>query len=260
MDPTLTLFGRDLPSYELLLALGACVLVGVAAGGAPRDVPRERLFAWISGTYLAAVCGARIAFALSRLPDSREALVALARVDAVGFSSIGAVVTGALAAWWLARALALPFEGLIGPLVLGGCLFGVLARMGCFLAGCCHGRPSTLPWAVVYPTPSPATMFHGDAVAVHPSPLYEAALLLAIAAWVARSRADRPSGAVRAALAYLAGRFVLDFFRGDALRLEGLTPMQWLAFGVLAAGIVVAAGRTLIAAWNPSPAGGVSLK
>ena len=262
MHPALTLLGHDVPAYELLLALGACALVAVVAGSAPRELPRERVFAWISGTYLAAIAGARLAFAASRLPASDEALAALARTSAVGFSSIGGLVAGALAAWWLARALALPFERLWGPLVLGGCLFGALARLGCFLAGCCHGHPTSLPWAVVYPPLAPDARLSGPGIAVHPSPLYEAALLLAIAAWLAWPRsAGRASRAGGAVLAYLSGRFALDFLRGDTVRLEGFTPMQWLALGVLVAGTAAAAGRAFLRATrNPSPAGGVSLK
>jgi phosphatidylglycerol---prolipoprotein diacylglyceryl transferase len=262
MHPALTLFGLDVPAYELLLALGACALVGVVAGSAPRDIPRERVFAWISGTYLAAIAGARAAFAVSRLPEWHEALTALASTGAVGFSSIGGLVAGALAAWWLARALALPFERLAGPLLLGGCLFGVLARVGCFLAGCCHGHPTTLPWGVVYPPLAPAVRLYGPEVALHPSPLYEAALLLVIAAWLAWPRSPgRASRAVAAGVAYLSARFALDFLRGDASRFEGLTPVQWLALGVLVVGTAAAAGQAFFrTARKTSPAGGVSLK
>lgn len=261
MHPALTLFGHVVPAYELMLALGACALMAVVAGSAARELPRERLFVWMSGTYLAAVAGARAAFAASKLPAGDEALAALARSGVVGFSSIGGLVAGALAAWWLARALALPFERLAGSLALGGCLFGVLARVGCFLAGCCHGQPTTMPWGVVYPSLAPAARLHGPGVAVHPSPLYEAALLCAIAAclvWLPSARAAVRAAA--AAVAYLSGRFALDFLRGDAVRYEGLTSLQWLALSLLVVCAAAAAGRGFLrAARRPRPAGGVSL-
>ena len=262
MHPALTLLGHDVPAYDVLLALGACVFVAVVAGGAPRAIRRGRLFAFIAGTYLATVAGARIAFAVSRLPAWDDAMTALARTDVAGFSSAGGVAGGALAAWWLARTLGLPFERLAGPLVLGGCLFCAFARAGCFLAGCCHGQPSALPWAVVYPPLAPAARLYGPGVAVHPWPLYEAALLLGIAAWLAWPRsAGRAASALAAALAYLSGRFTLDFLRGGVLRFEGLTPVQWLALAALAMGAVAAASAAFLgAARKTSPAGGVSLK
>jgi phosphatidylglycerol:prolipoprotein diacylglycerol transferase len=262
VHPALTLLGHGVPAYDVLLALGACAFVIVVAGGAPREIPRGRLFAWISGTYLAALAGARLAFVMSRLPAWDEAMTALARTDLVGFASAGGVAGGALAAWWLARRLTLPFERLAGPLVLGGCLFGALARAGCFLAGCCHGQPSTLPWAVVYPPLAPAAQFYGSGVAVHPWPLYEAALLLGIAAWLAWPGSSRRAARIAgAALAYLAGRFALDFLRGGASRFDGLTPVQWLALAALVTGAFAAASAAFLgAARKTSPAGGVSLK
>jgi phosphatidylglycerol:prolipoprotein diacylglycerol transferase len=246
VHPALTLFGHGpVPAYELMLALGACALVAVVAGSAARGaLPRHRVLAWISGTYVAAIVGARAAFAASMLPAWNDALAALSRTDVAGFSSVGGLVAGALAAWRLARRLELPLDRLSGPLVLGGCLLGAAARAGCFLAGCCHGRPTTLPWGVVYPPWAEAARLYGPSVAVHPSPLYEAALLLGIAAWLAWPASPRTvARAAGAAAAYLLGRFALDVLRGDTVRYEGLTPAQWLVLGVLIAGAAAAAAR-----------------
>ncbi|MDZ4697599.1 MAG: prolipoprotein diacylglyceryl transferase [Deltaproteobacteria bacterium] len=66
--------------------------------------------------------------------------------------------------------------------------FGLaLTRIGCFLNGCCHGKPSNLPWAVVFPAGSAVHRAQleagiippeGDPIAVHPAQLYLAALNL----------------------------------------------------------------------------------
>jgi hypothetical protein len=52
VHPTLTLLGHGpVPAYELMLALGACVLVAVVAGSAAGGaLPRGRVFSWISVT------------------------------------------------------------------------------------------------------------------------------------------------------------------------------------------------------------------
>lgn len=250
MHPELTLpVHGPVPAYELMLALGACLLVAIVAGSAARSaLPRERVFVWVSLTYLAAIAGARAAFASSKLPEWEEAFAAFADTGVVGFSSLGGLAVGALVAWRLARPLGLPLERLVGPLVLGGCLFGASARIGCFLAGCCHGRPTMLPWGVVYPDWAAAGRLYGPGVAVHPSPLYETALLLALAAWLAWSGSRRPVvRAASAAATYLLGRFALDFLRGDAARYEGLSPAQWLALGLLVASATVATARTFSA-------------
>lgn len=51
----------------------------------------------------------------------------------------------------------------------------VIKRIGCFLAGCCYGTPTDLPWGVRYPD------FHAaHGTAVHPVQLYESLLALGI--------------------------------------------------------------------------------
>ena len=262
MHPALTLFGLGpVPAYELMLTLGACALVAIVAASAARGgLPRGRVFAWVSVTYLAAILGARATFAASALPQWDAALSALADTGVAGFSALGGLACGALAAWWLARRLDLPFERLAGALALGGCAFGAIARLGCFLVGCCHGHPTTLPWGVVYPAWSAAGRLYGPDVAVHPSPLYEAALLIAIAAGLAWPGTTRPVAKAAGALAaYLIARFGLDFLRGDAVRYEGLSPAQWLALGLIVLGAAAAAAWTFSARREASsPAGGVS--
>jgi phosphatidylglycerol:prolipoprotein diacylglycerol transferase len=54
-----------------------------------------------------------------------------------------------------------------------------IARLGCFLNGCCHGGPTDLPWGVDFPEPADELQVH---VFVHPTQLYASAgsLLVAI--------------------------------------------------------------------------------
>ena len=49
----------------------------------------------------------------------------------------------------------------------------MFGRVGCFLNGCCYGRPTTLPWGVKFPPGSFASLEFGD-TPVHPSQLYNA--------------------------------------------------------------------------------------
>src|SRR5574341_1215202 len=67
-----------------------------------------------------------------------------------------------------------------------------VARIGCFLRGCCFGKVSHLPWAVTFPTRSPAYAYQSMygllvpgtecTLPVHPTQLYEsgATLLLSL--------------------------------------------------------------------------------
>lgn len=58
------------------------------------------------------------------------------------------------------------------PVALGH----AIGRIGCFAAGCCYGRPTTLPWGVTFTSPV-AEKVAGTPlnVPLHPTQLYEAA-------------------------------------------------------------------------------------
>jgi len=126
----------------------------------------------------------------------------------------------------------------VAPLVPVGLAAG---RLGNFINGELWGRPSDLPWAMVFP--------QVDALPRHPSQLYQFAgeglLLFALLWWF--SARPRPAGAVSGM--FLAGyaffRFVAEFARepDDFLGLQalGLTMGQWLCLPMFVVGIVLLA-------------------
>src|SRR5678815_3767384 len=93
-----------------------------------------------------------------------------------------------------------------------------IARVGCLMAGCCFGKPTSLPWGVTYSDPlTPAP--HG--VPLHPTQVYEALYLLVIFGvcnWFYPRR--RFDGQVMALylLMYAAFRTLNEFLRGDGTR------------------------------------------
>ena len=83
----------------------------------------------------------------------------------------------------------------------------VIARIGCFLNGCCFGVVSNLPWAVRYPLFSEAHLYQisrGQTnllvpLPVHPTQLYEALGVLVsvvLALWVRKARPQQGLGIV----------------------------------------------------------------
>ena len=162
-------------------------------------------------------------------PFSREfwtSLVSLSR----GFSIMGAFLGVTTGLWWLSRRLATPLPRLLDYVCVPMPLWHAFGRLGCFMAGCCFGRPSDLSWAVTFRDPrsmvAPALLGRP----LHPAQLYEAVGDLLIAGvlyyWVlpAVERSRQPRGTVVAAyfLAYATLRFITEFFRGDVVRMPGL--------------------------------------
>lgn len=120
-----------------------------------------------------------------------------------------------------------------------------LGRIGCFFNGCCYGTPTALPWAVT------ATNRDYLATGLHPTPLYEAAYLAGLTTWLWRTRRRRPPGQTLALylLATAAGRFALEFLRGD--RVRGFV-WSWLSTSQLLALALVTVGAVLYRTINPA--------
>lgn len=113
-----------------------------------------------------------------------------------------------------------------------------IGRLGCLLAGDgTYGRPTDLPWGMVFPHGMVPTM-----VPVHPTPLYEAlaAFLIAAVLWSVRIRWDPV--AVIAAYAVLTGgaRLLVEFLRINKPALLGLTQPQLWSLALTAAGVLLA--------------------
>ena len=123
----------------------------------------------------------------------------------------------------------------VAPLVPVGLAAG---RMGNFINGELWGRPSDLPWAMVFPQA-------GDAIARHPSQLYQFAgegVLLFVLLWWFSSTA-RARGVVSGAflLGYGVFRFLAEFAREPDAFLGilglGMTMGQWLSVPMMVVGL-----------------------
>jgi phosphatidylglycerol:prolipoprotein diacylglycerol transferase len=122
----------------------------------------------------------------------------------------------------------------LAPLTPAGLGFG---RIGNFINAELWGRPSDVPWAMIFP--------NVDAQPRHPSQLYEAGLegvVLFSILWIF-ARKPRPHGAVSGVflLGYGTLRFLVEYTREPdnflGLLSLGLSMGQWLSLPMIAAGI-----------------------
>ncbi len=107
-----------------------------------------------------------------------------------------------------------------------------IGRVGCFLAGCCYGRVTTVPWGVSFP------LAHDVAgVLRHPTQLYEVAFhVLASLVLVVMDRKRWLVGNQLKAylIAYLIYRFLSEWLRPESPVLLNLTIYQLVSVALVA--------------------------
>ena len=121
---------------------------------------------------------------------------------------------------------------LMTPSVIVGHLIG---RIGCLLGGCCYGKPNAC-FGIHFAVGTPAFQEYGD-IPLIPTQIMEIILLAVLLAAV--SHTGKLKFPVYLLL-YSAGRFVIEFFRGD-MRGTGfgpLSPAQVICILLLILGIV----------------------
>ncbi|MGB3290835.1 MAG: prolipoprotein diacylglyceryl transferase [Burkholderiaceae bacterium] len=157
-----------------------------------------------------------------------------------GMSFHGGLIGVAVVMLLFARKLGKsPFEiaDFLAPMIPLGLAAG---RLGNFINGELWGRPTTLPWGMVFPQA-------GDGLARHPSQLYEMGLegfaLFALVWWFARK--PRPTGQVSAVflMGYGVFRFLVEFTREPdnylGLLAGGLSMGQLLSLPMVLAGALI---------------------
>lgn len=167
-----------------------------------------------------------------------------------GGSFFGNLWGGALAAWAfsvVAKRRAPATADLVGVAALAAL---ALMRVGCVQHGCCYGRPTDLPWAIVFDHARCVVPDSMKGIGLHPTQAYEAlwaALSAALIHFQVLPRIRRgalPAGAAFAAAValYAVFRFPLEFIRAGnsgVLAVFGMTSSQVLALASLAGAAIL---------------------
>lgn len=169
-------------SYGLAMALAFIVGIWLArrrarvAGLNPDTIIDMAFF-----VIIASVAGARAAYVIVHWQGFAGDPAAMLRIWDGGLALYGGLAAGFLAGLLFFRARRLnPWAGadLVAPSLAVGIAIG---RFGCFMNGCCFGKPCELPWAVSFHPDSVAAYYFGS-TRLHPTQIYESLAALAVAA------------------------------------------------------------------------------
>src|SRR5258705_1606408 len=155
----------------------------------------------------------------------------------------------------------------------------VTGWLGCCAAGCCYGKQTDVPWAVIFTKPAAqANVGTPLGIPLHPTQLYESATeLLILIVLLATERRGRPFPGRTFWLymiLYAVSRYIIEFYRGDPRGIVfGMSTSQFISLllGPLAIAMLVWLSKTTpetpqrmtrrrrVAAWTagfPPPAAG----
>lgn len=242
MAPTVHLAGRSWPAYGAWGAAGFALAIVLHLA-----LTREQGLALVTAALLIPV-GAATSFAVAlgtKIVTGEERHRYL-------HHEIAFLVTFPLALW-LAGA---PVLAHLDTVLLGlGTVLG-FGRVGCLMAGCCHGKPAA--FGPRYGDEHVAGGFSPELAGVRlfPVQLVEAVLVLGlVAAGVVAVVAGAPAGTAAGlyVVGYGAIRFALEYLRGDSVRAywRGFSHVQWTLLAVTAVTIALeAAGALPFVLWH----------
>ena len=236
MYPVLFRIG-DFPvnTYGVFLALAFLSAILVTVKLAERDgLPKQKIYDLSLWMLLASLIGSKILMLFTE-PEYRQNLWQLLSLDFLRSGGVfyggllGAVIVGYL----LMRHYKLPWWRTADACAPGIALGNFFGRQGCFAAGCCWGKPTTLPWGVKFSELGHQITGVPIDTHLHPTQLYESFAMLSVfffLLWLHRHRKFTGQVILSYALLYSVVRFAIEFVRddprGDILGLTSLTGLS----------------------------------
>ena len=222
MHPILFDFGPfTLYTYGVLLA--AAYLLGLQFAlvrARTRGLDRQRVMDLGIWIIVGALAGAKLLLLLTgfrQYTQDPRAILDLVRSAGVFYGGLIAAVAVAVV---YMRRYRMPVWTTTDVFAPGIALGHSVGRLGCLMAGCCFGRPTSVPWAITFH--NPAASLNSDTplgVPLHPTQLYEAGaelIVLGVLLWLERRGRAFPGRTFWSyMLLYAVSRFLIEFYRGD---------------------------------------------
>ncbi len=257
--------GRSVPYHAYGFFLAVAFLFGIAIAvreGKKQGIPSNQVITLAVIAVITSLLGSR---ALHLLMVETKAFLAdpmiLFDFGRGGYAFYGGFVVAVAAAVIYCRVVKISFlqiADMFGLGVIFGLIFG---RIGCFLAGCCHGRGVEEPlpdWArSVIPLQWPAWFSltfpaeAGGLGSIHDVPLvptqplsslYNLAIFLLLALWVYPRKKYHGQVFVWLCILYAAARSTIELFRGDDRGMffgEAVSTSQLVSVPVVLVGVAV---------------------
>ena len=139
-------------SYGLMMVVGFIAAVSVIRH-LSRDITPNPQYITNAALYslIAGVGGARVFYVVHHFDQFQGRLSSVFAIWQGGLELLGGVVLAIIVIFFYLCYHKLPIRRYLDILAIGLMAALMLGRIGCFLNGCCFGKPTELPWAVRFP-------------------------------------------------------------------------------------------------------------
>lgn len=254
-------------TYGLFLAIAFLCAILITVKLAQRDgLPKEKIYDLSLWMLLASLIGSKVLMLFTE-PEYRDHPWQLISLDFLRSGGVfyGGLIGAVLMGYFLMKRYKLPWWKTADACAPGIAIGNFFGRQGCFAAGCCWGKPTTLPWGVKFSQLGHEITGVPIDVHLHPTQLYESfAMFLVFLFLLWLHKRKRFSGQVILfyGLLYSVVRFAVEFVRddprGDILGLTTLTGLSTsqiisLIVGIAAAVLLIIRWRRANATTNTKP-------
>jgi phosphatidylglycerol:prolipoprotein diacylglycerol transferase len=236
MYPELFRIGNfPINTYGVFLALAFLCAILITVKLAARDgLPREKIYDLCLWMLLSSLIGSKILMLFTE-PEYRDHPWQLLSLDFLRSGGVfyGGLIGAILAGYFLMRRYKLPWWKTADACAPGIAVGNFFGRQGCFAAGCCWGKPTTLPWGVKFTELGHEITGVPTDTYLHPTQLYESFAMLIVfffLLWLHKHRRFSGQVILSYALLYSVIRFGIEFLRDDPRGdLFGLTTLTGLS-------------------------------
>jgi phosphatidylglycerol:prolipoprotein diacylglycerol transferase len=236
MYPELFRIGNfPINTYGVFLAIAFLCAILISVRLARRDgLPAEKIYDLSLWMLLAGLAGSKILMLFTE-PEYRDNPALLLSLDFLRSGGVfyGGLLGAVLAGYFLMKRYKLPWWKTADACAPGVAVANFFGRQGCFAAGCCWGKPTTLPWGVKFSELGHQITGVPTDVHLHPTQLYESFAMLLVflfLLWLHKRKRFDGQVILAYALLYSAIRFAIEFVRddprGDVFGLTSLTGLS----------------------------------
>jgi phosphatidylglycerol---prolipoprotein diacylglyceryl transferase len=222
-------------TYGVFLAIAFLCAILIAVKLAARDgLPREKIYDLSLWMLLASLVGSKVLMLFTE-PEYRDHPMQLLSLDFLRSGGVfyGGLIGAVLMGYFLMKRYKLPWWKTADACAPGIAVGNFFGRQGCFAAGCCWGKPTSLPWGVKFTELGHEITGVPTENYLHPTQLYESFAMLivfGVLLWLHKRKRFDGQVILLYALLYSVVRFTIEFFRddprGDILGLTTLTGLS----------------------------------